>query len=107
MSGFAILGFDKQPMFRFSAMLGAIQEFGELSMKLGVIKHPTIIGERVVCVRVADFGAIFTPAETARLSKTAKRTESLPKFARQFAHALQQAADDAAYEAERAKARMI
>lgn len=107
MSGFAILGFDKDPTFRFSAMLQAFEEFGQLSLKLGVIKHPTIIGEKVVCVRVQDFGAVFTPDEVRRLAKTVRRVDSMPLVARQFTRQLEGAADDARYLTETSKERMI
>ena len=107
MSGFAILGFDKDPTFRFSAMLQAFEEFGDLSMKMGVIKHPTLIGEKVVCVRVQDFGAVFTPDEIRRLAKTVRRVDSMPLKARQFTSRLEGAADDARYEKETAQTRMI
>lgn len=107
MSGFAILGFDKDPVFRFTAMLHAEKHFGALSTKFGVIKHPTIIGENIVCVKVQDFGAVFTPKEVYRLAKTVKRTDSMTKDARRFTDMLEGAANDALYQAETGQTRVI
>lgn len=103
-----ILGFDHEPLFRWTAMLGALDEFGQLSMKVGVIRDPYMVGRKLVCVRVQDFGAVFKPEEVDRLSKTMKKTkEDFPRFARQAMETVQGAADDARYASEDQRRKMI
>lgn len=107
MSGFAILGFDKDTTFRFTAMLEALNEFGRHSARVGVINSPLVIGEKIVCVRCEDFGAVFKTKEIYRLAKTVKRVPAFPKFANQFMDQLTRAADDAVYATETGQKRMI
>lgn len=107
MAGFAILGFEHDPTFRFTAMLEAMNEFGKNSARIGVISSPLMVGERLVCVRCEDFGAVFKTKEVYRLAKTVERVRSFPKFARQFTDLMKKAADDAVYATETGQKRMI
>lgn len=107
MSGFAILGFEKDPMFRFSAMVNAAEHFGWAGVKFGVIKDPRLIGHKIVCARVADFGAVFRPEEVTRLDKTVARVDSAPQKMRKLMSQLRRCADDAAFATETAQKRVI
>lgn len=107
MSGFAILGFEKDPMFRFSAMVNAAEEFGWNMPRYGVIKDPHIIGRKMVAVRVMDFGAVFRPEEIARLVRTIARVPSAPKKMRKMADQLKRCGDDALFANETSQKAMI
>ena len=105
---FAIVGFEQGPLFRWSALLGAIDHFGGASFKLGVIANPNAIGTKLVCARVQDFGIIFTPDEVDRLGKTMKKTKAeFPKFAWRILESVQGAANDARYASDAEKRKMI
>lgn len=107
MAGFAIVGFEQDPLFRFSAILAALNEFGQDAARIGVIKHPTLIGQRIVCAKCGDFGAVFKTDEIYRLAKTVKRVPSMTKRGRKFMEQLRLAADDAVYATETSQKRMI
>lgn len=106
---FEVIGFDREPLFRWSAMIGAIDEFGDASLKFGVIPDPVMIGQRIVCAKVCDFGAVFRPDEVDRLTRTSKKIKDSewPKHARRFIELLQGAADDARYAGDAANKVMI
>ena len=105
---FEIVGFERDALFRWSALLGAIHEFGHHSFRLALIGDQTDIGKKVVCARVADFGIVFRPDEVDRLNKTMKRARAeFPKFAWQVMDSVQGAADDARYASEDQKRKMI
>lgn len=107
MSGFAIVGFEHDPLFRFSAILAALNEFDHDQARIGVIKHPTLIGQRIVCAKCEGFGAVFKTDEIYRLAKTVKRVPSMTKRGRKFMDELSKAADDAVYATETSQKRMI
>lgn len=103
-----IVGFEQPPLFRWTALLGAIQEFSDLSLKVGVVADPANIGQKIVCAKVQDFGIVFRPHEVDRLNKTMKKTkEEFPKFAWQIMDTVQGAADDARYASEVDRRKMI
>lgn len=102
-----IVGFDQSPTFRFTAMLGAMEEFGRNDVKIGTIPDQFMFGRRLVCVRVQQFGAVFKPEEVYRLDKTMKRVDAFPQFARQFMADLKDAAEGAQFETQTANKVMI
>lgn len=104
---FEIVGFDQSPTFRFTAMLGAMEEFGRNNVRIGVISDPYMFGRKIVSVRVDRFGAVFKPEEIYRLDKTVKRVDAFPQFARNFMADMKDAAEGAQNEMQTANKVMI
>lgn len=104
---FEVVGFDQSPTFRFTAMLGAMEEFGHNNVRIGVGSDQFMFGNKIVCVRVDRFGAVFKPDEIYRLARTMKRVPSFPKFAVKFMADLKDAAEGAQFAADTANKVMI
>lgn len=102
---FEIIGFDREATFRFTAMLHAASELGE--PKFGLIPSPLMIGEKIVCVRCQDFGAVFKPDEVFKLAKVVNKTQSAPPEMRKFTEQLKGCAEDARFANETANKAMI
>lgn len=90
---FPIIGFNESHQFRLSAAFAAILHDGGNRYRVDVTENPIDLGKHMICARISGLGVVFTDKEVDDIVKVAKRTESLPQFARQFVDALKDCAD--------------